>query len=306
MLGRFSDGGRLTLSNQKRAIPHLLCRPPAKIGERDNSRNDSCTSPLLSHVFPAAPQLSMFSVRQSPMDGQTPPALSARPYRSHRVPACDRCRQRKIRCNIDIAGQSCRFCRERNDACSYSQKDPREQSSPVQSQRPLKRVRQSHGVARAWNTHPRPEESLAQFPSVNGTSPTESSLMMNPPMAEDIAVLEQYLTSQASEERAATRPYSTISNVPGNPIVYLTVPRRRKGLRSAVDPGRTQREIIEQILSPFTSEVRRMYYEPDLCCWNACSLSVDTLTISILAFRFLMRKRSPICGTKMMTASPRP
>jgi len=82
--------------------------------------------------------------------------------------------------------------------------------------------------------------------------------MMNPPMAEDIAVLEQYLTSQTPKGRAAAKPYSTISNAPGNPIVYLAVPRRREGLKSAVDPGRVQREIIEQILNPFTSEVRKL------------------------------------------------
>ncbi|KAF2690747.1 hypothetical protein K458DRAFT_438552 [Lentithecium fluviatile CBS 122367] len=84
---------------------------------------------------------------------------------------------------------------------------------------------------------------------------------MNPTMAEDIAVLEQYLTSQAPEGRAATKPYSTISNAPGNPIIYLAVPRRRKGLKSAIDPGRTQREVVEQVLSPFTSEVRKLYFD---------------------------------------------
>ncbi|KAF2636057.1 hypothetical protein P280DRAFT_493383 [Massarina eburnea CBS 473.64] len=85
--------------------------------------------------------------------------------------------------------------------------------------------------------------------------------MMNPPMAEDIAVLEQYLTSRTPEGRSAAKLYSTISNTPGNAIVYLTVPKRRKELRTAVDPGRTQREIIEQVLSPFTAEVRKLYFD---------------------------------------------
>jgi len=83
--------------------------------------------------------------------------------------------------------------------------------------------------------------------------------MMNPPMAEDIAVLKQYLTSRTSDGRAMAKPYSTISDAPGNPIVYLTVPKRRKGLRIAADPGRTQREIIEQVLHPFAAEVRKLY-----------------------------------------------
>ncbi|KAF2704114.1 hypothetical protein K504DRAFT_450869 [Pleomassaria siparia CBS 279.74] len=102
---------------------------------------------------------------------------------------------------------------------------------------------------------------LSKYPNVAGTSPTESSLMMNPPMAEDIAILQQLLTSHAAEGTPAARLYSTISNAPGNPIVYLTVPRRRKGLNTAVDPGRTQRDIIEQILSPFATEVRRLYFD---------------------------------------------
>lgn len=80
-------------------------------------------------------------------------------------------------------------------------------------------------------------------------------------MAEDITVLGQYLTSQTAEGNAIAKPYSTMSNAPGNPIVYLTVPRRRKGLRSAVDPGRTQREIIEQVLHPFAIAVRGLYFD---------------------------------------------
>lgn len=86
--------------------------------------------------------------------------------------------------------------------------------------------------------------------------------MMNPHMAEDITILEQYLSSQTTESNATTKPYSMVSSASEqNPIVYLNVPRRRKGLASAVDPGRTQREIIEQILSPFAAEVRKTYFD---------------------------------------------
>lgn len=85
--------------------------------------------------------------------------------------------------------------------------------------------------------------------------------MMNPYMAEDITVLEQYLTYQPSETQLVARPYNTVSTASDNPVVYLTVPRRRKGLRSSTDPGRTQREIIEQVLSPFAADVRRLYFD---------------------------------------------
>ncbi|KAK5127651.1 hypothetical protein LTR85_006992 [Meristemomyces frigidus] len=80
-------------------------------------------------------------------------------------------------------------------------------------------------------------------------------------MAEDIEVLEQYLPAQNMARGCATKPYSLISNAPGKSVIYLTVPRRRKGLRSTTDPGSAQREILEQILGPLKSEVIRVYFE---------------------------------------------
>lgn len=86
--------------------------------------------------------------------------------------------------------------------------------------------------------------------------------MMNPHMAEDITVLQRYLTSNTTQRRTPSKLYSTISTGPGgSPVVYLTLPKRRKGLRNAVDPGRAQREIIEQVLSPFAYEVRKAYFD---------------------------------------------
>ncbi|KAF2829276.1 hypothetical protein CC86DRAFT_392426 [Ophiobolus disseminans] len=85
--------------------------------------------------------------------------------------------------------------------------------------------------------------------------------MLNPHMAEDITILEQYLTGQSPDTQPAGRAYNTISTTSANPIVYLRVPRIRKGLRSSLDPGRTQREIVEQVLSPFAVEVRKLYFD---------------------------------------------
>lgn len=181
----------------------------------------------------------------------------ARPYRSHRWPACQRCRSRKIKCHVDTPGQQCRFCRERQETCRYELRD----DGPLPSSNAISKRRRQVNDQTGRGVNCDREATLSHFPSVMGTSPTESSLMMNPHMAEDIAVLEQYLTSRTAESSAAAKSYSTISNTPGNPIVYLTVPRRRKGLNTAVDPGRMQREIIEQILSPVSDEVRRLYFE---------------------------------------------
>ena len=104
------------------------------------------------------------------------------------------------------------------------------------------------------------DDGLAHFPSIAGTSPNESSLMLNPPMAEDIEVLEHYLTSHGSASASSAKPYSVISNAPGKPIVYLTVPRRRQGLRVEPQPGLKQREIMEQILGQWKADVVELYF----------------------------------------------
>lgn len=84
---------------------------------------------------------------------------------------------------------------------------------------------------------------------------------MNPQMAEDITVLQRYLTSDTTEPRVPSRVYGTISTAPGsNPMVYLTVPKRRRGLQNAVDPGKAQREIVEHVFGPLASEVREAFF----------------------------------------------
>ncbi|KAE9972090.1 hypothetical protein BLS_004181 [Venturia inaequalis] len=102
--------------------------------------------------------------------------------------------------------------------------------------------------------------SLSQYPAIIGTSPTECSIIMNPTMAEDVQVLENYLTSKSLRTSSTSRPYTVVSQGKDDPVVYVTVPRRRQGLRTATDPGRTQREILEQILGPLKTEVIKLYF----------------------------------------------
>lgn len=109
-----------------------------------------------------------------------------------------------------------------------------------------------------FSSHIRDSESRL---AVTNTSPMESSVMMDPHMAEDITVLEQYLSQKPMESPAMAKPYRTVSTASTNPIVYLTVPRVRKGLKTSADPGGTQREIIEQVLNPYAAEVRKLYFE---------------------------------------------
>ncbi|KAI8942693.1 hypothetical protein NX059_000742 [Plenodomus lindquistii] len=80
-------------------------------------------------------------------------------------------------------------------------------------------------------------------------------------MAEDITVLEQYMSPHSTDRRAGNQSYNHISSATGHPIVYLNVPRQRKGFNSVIVPGKVQREIIEQILHPFTNEMKSLFFD---------------------------------------------
>jgi hypothetical protein len=164
---------------------------------------------------------------------------SSRPYRSHKFPACQTCRNRKIRCHIDEPGV-CRFCKERNLTCNTTTES---RHASITSPSRLSRKRKN-----ASNTVPR-----SDF-----LSPNESSAMIvNQTLAEDVEVLENYLTSTTAAPAVANKPYSKVSHQSGDSVFYLTLPKRRPKLHTsaATVPGKAQREIMKQILYPYESEV---------------------------------------------------
>lgn len=76
-------------------------------------------------------------------------------------------------------------------------------------------------------------------------------MIVGPAAAEDIHIIEEYMTSKRPLEEVGDGTYNVISNDPAKPILYLSVPARRKGLRqSGESPGSSQREIMDQILGP--------------------------------------------------------
>jgi hypothetical protein len=75
-------------------------------------------------------------------------------------------------------------------------------------------------------------------------------------MAEDVQLIQDFISSQSRLHHAPPeRLYDTVSDNPQDPVLYLTVPRRRLGLSLNHRPGEKQREILEQILGPFIDEV---------------------------------------------------
>lgn len=192
----------------------------------------------------------------------------ARPYRSHKVPACSRCRKRKLRCNVDIPGQPCHSCRLSSSVCGQ---DVGGSNRPQQVKRRQQRQtntlnniasedRAQSYASPTFNRHKavQNEEShdTSDPDSSHQNGGSKSSLIVGPVTAEDVQVIEKYMQTQNNLHNSPhDRMYQTISDDPQDPILYLTVPRRRQGLSLNNRPGEKQREIIEQILGPWTDEV---------------------------------------------------
>jgi hypothetical protein len=83
---------------------------------------------------------------------------------------------------------------------------------------------------------------------------------VGPVTAEDVQVIEKYMQTQNSLHNSPhDRMYQMVSDDPQDPVLYLTVPRRRQGLALNNRPGERQREILEQILGPWVDEVISLY-----------------------------------------------
>lgn len=181
----------------------------------------------------------------------------ARPYRSHKLPACSACRQRKGRCEVDNPSVPCRYCRRRKLDCDHAVNRPgAEQQSARKDRVPLaKRARTGSNVA-VVNAMP---TSVGQQLLGNIQDSDESSpIMVNPSMAEDVEILERHLASQKGLNGLHRRPYVRVSSANGESIVYRTVARRREGLQQTSTPGLSQLEIIENVLGPLKAEVMKL------------------------------------------------
>lgn len=208
-------------------------------------------------------------------------APQSRPYRSHRVPACIRCRSRKIRCQIDIPGEPCNACRtavqpgQERLQCQYIDSSSSSKPASPEGRPSAKRRRTS-------NYHDDgPEENMPARPSSapilhKPSSHPSASIILAPHVAEDVDIVQRHISQDAkasgsgnvsmgnsgsgsASTSTAPQPYSTVFRDVANPIVYLTVPRFRTGLAPELGAGREQLEIISQIVGPFKREVVDLY-----------------------------------------------
>ena len=202
------------------------------------------------HLLPSLQ--TSFLDNGSHMDGIGPVVQSeSRPYRSHKLPACDFCRKRKVRCFLDRPDQACRLCRQREQSCVVSQTKHKariDETTSIHHGRPV--IPEGSLVIGAESSdHANGRE---QF-----TSPTESNtLIANPTLAEDVDVLERYLTSQPATQSRLPKLSSRVSKVTDEPVIYLAAPRRRPNLSAARScHGKEQRDIMDQVLGTSREDV---------------------------------------------------
>ncbi|KAK6531420.1 hypothetical protein TWF281_008225 [Arthrobotrys megalospora] len=196
-------------------------------------------------------------------------SMEHRPYRSHKVPACARCRQRKIRCKIDLPNQPCLFCREKGVACQIpSSSSPNNNNSPDDSSsQPSNTITVNPQKRRRYDA----DQSSIGLTSIGSESShhhhgKSSSIIVGPSVAEDVEIVQRHMSITPQSQRHNSSTTNTITATyatedSSGSVVYVTVPKFRRGVQPKLDTGDKQREIIEQIFGPFKKEAIRLYFE---------------------------------------------
>ncbi|KAE8139974.1 fungal-specific transcription factor domain-containing protein [Aspergillus pseudotamarii] len=191
-----------------------------------------------------------------------------RPYRSHKVPACDRCRRFKRRCTGGTPEQPCVLCSLQEVPCIISSRPKLSSSARHRVKHDQRRVQTPRIVPftpidRGPSPAPADGEVVQEHIGRNyhgspgqDQSKVELSMFASPVISEDIQILERYMSSKSSSLSTGEQSGSS-----DTPMVYLRAPRRREGLSMAANPGKRQKEIVMQVLQPYTDELVRLYFE---------------------------------------------
>lgn len=205
-----------------------------------------------------------------------------------------------MRCSVDVPGQACQLCYAAKVVCTQLRTTEKPLGSCRRSPepgdadslglsgqqhvaRPTKRRRHelcedaqgqsptsgAHGhlpqvIVSPTNHRHDLTSSRASVtaPQAQDESGSKSAMIVGPVMAEDVQMIENYMSSHGRPQHSpGDSNYNTISDNPQDPVLYLTVPRKRQGLIMRHRPGEKQREIFEQILGPFVDDVVALYFE---------------------------------------------
>ena len=128
---------------------------------------------------------------------------TARPYRSHKYPACTRCHKRRSRCTIEVPGHACLLCRVHGVPCSSESAKKDDRSTP--------KIGFIH-------------RSLLPEAGYVDTA----SHLVGPVIARDTQIMENYLGAMTTAEPTGmpVQPGS-MSQVPEKPIYQVPIPPRR-------------------------------------------------------------------------------
>ena len=181
----------------------------------------------------------------------------SRPYRSHKIPACDFCHRRKSRCHRDRLNEPCSLCRIHHQECTTRPSSHVRRRPPASKRQPDLQHRSpcASSAFAAVISEASPQNDTPGLDRVDmapaDAEPGLSSHIVGPAVAHDVQMLEQYISPKDTGPvgHVHPNPYSVYSDDPRNPVVYLKVPRQRSTVFSGNGTsGFKQCEILDNIL----------------------------------------------------------
>ena len=243
-------------------IDLLSCSPPPPLPTSSSRRQrqrspstptDSSASPSPAAAASSTPSAysTVFEVvsEGSPTSSSYLIMKTARPYRSHKYPACARCHKRRSRCTIEIPGQACLLCRMHGVPCSSATAKKDDRVTPK--------------VGFVHRSLIADDKSLEGFSHIVG-----------PVIARDTQVLDQYLPRQTNGS-SVTTPING-GHIPiqpslgrresTKPIYHVPIPPRRPSPQECQCARNQPSELLDQV-EPFIDKLLANYYENFAPCY---------------------------------------
>lgn len=186
---------------------------------------------------------------------------SARPYRSHKFPACARCHKRRSRCTIEVPGQACLLCRMHGVPCSSA--------STKKDDRVTPKVGFVHRSLLA------DEKSFEGFSHIVG-----------PVIARDTQILDQYLPQVNGQSNHVHIQPNLGRRESQKAIYHVPIPPRRPSPAECHCSRDSPAELFQQV-EPFLEKLLVHYYENIHPCYP---VSEEEYVMSVVKERQAMPK----------------
>ena len=160
---------------------------------------------------------------------------TARPYRSHKYPACTRCHKRRSRCTVEVPGQACLLCRMHGVPCSSATAKKDERVTP--------RVGFIH---------------RSMVPDNEGMD--ESSYIVGPIVARDTQILDQYLPNTNGTNGHVPIQPNFGRKDSGRAIYRAPLPQRRPDPQECNCSRNLPLELLSQV-DPFLEKLVSAFYD---------------------------------------------